>query len=553
MTDNKTALLYSAAPYRASTDSPHPMAPSRIHRVLVPLLLVAGPLAFALLSVYLGQDAGWDLRNYHYYNPWAWLTGRLEFDVAPAHVATFYNPTLYFPYYGLVQVLPAMGVAAVIGAVQGLNLLLVYLVARQVLVNTSPFEHPLWALAVAVTGVLGAAMLSEVGTLFSDNLLSLLILSALALVLGGLKGAAVSPGFLRLALAGLLAGFAFGLKQPMVLYCVGLCAACFALPGHFWRRFNSAFVFGLGVLAGFAVTGGWWAWHLWSRFGNPLFPYYNQIFKSPWAQPEPYNDPRFLPQSLGEAVQLLFAPFNAPTEIGEVGFRDPRLPMLVLLAVAALLALAIRRRADISRAGGYLLAMLGVTLLVWLKLFAIYRYVLPVELLAPAAIVLLTGALTAIASIRSALAILFLTLCLMLTQPGNWGRAPWGPDPFGVELPPVAEDGMVLMTGYEPMTYIIPALPPRVPVLRIQSYFTGPSDRPHAYDRLMQKRIAGHQGPLYLIYRSYEPWAAEQALTAYGLRMGSCTAFVPAMDRWIEGEFLLCRLQPDESGTRSTQ
>ena len=38
------------------------------------LLGVAG---FGALSVLVGQDNSWDLRNYHYYNPWALLRGRL--------------------------------------------------------------------------------------------------------------------------------------------------------------------------------------------------------------------------------------------------------------------------------------------------------------------------------------------------------------------------------------------------------------------------------------------------------------------------------------------
>lgn len=55
-----------------------PIPPSRL------LLVCLAPLALGLLSVLLGQDTNWDLRNQHRYNPWALLNGRWTQDLAPA-------------------------------------------------------------------------------------------------------------------------------------------------------------------------------------------------------------------------------------------------------------------------------------------------------------------------------------------------------------------------------------------------------------------------------------------------------------------------------------
>jgi len=42
-----------------------------------------------IASIALGQDANWDLQNYHYYNPWAWRNGRIfTWDVAAAQLQT---------------------------------------------------------------------------------------------------------------------------------------------------------------------------------------------------------------------------------------------------------------------------------------------------------------------------------------------------------------------------------------------------------------------------------------------------------------------------------
>src|SRR5918995_7474534 len=56
-------------------------------------------LAFALA----GPDGNWDLRNYHLYDPHAWVTGRLLIDIAPAQLQTWHNPMLDLPLYWLVR------------------------------------------------------------------------------------------------------------------------------------------------------------------------------------------------------------------------------------------------------------------------------------------------------------------------------------------------------------------------------------------------------------------------------------------------------------------
>src|SRR6266571_3367462 len=59
--------------------------------------------AAAAGSLLLGQDANWDLQNYHYYNPWAWWHGRtFTKDLAAAQIQTFHNPLLDLPFYWMV-------------------------------------------------------------------------------------------------------------------------------------------------------------------------------------------------------------------------------------------------------------------------------------------------------------------------------------------------------------------------------------------------------------------------------------------------------------------
>lgn len=66
-----------------------------------------------------GQDACWDLKNYHLYNAWAWLHGRPTTDLAPAGLQSYFSPYLDLPYAWL-ALGPLKHWPRVLTAVQGL-------------------------------------------------------------------------------------------------------------------------------------------------------------------------------------------------------------------------------------------------------------------------------------------------------------------------------------------------------------------------------------------------------------------------------------------------
>src|SRR3954452_15273408 len=56
-------------------------------------------LAGALYAWFAGEDINWDWRKSHEYSAFAWTTGRLDRDVAPAGIQNFFNPLPYLPAY----------------------------------------------------------------------------------------------------------------------------------------------------------------------------------------------------------------------------------------------------------------------------------------------------------------------------------------------------------------------------------------------------------------------------------------------------------------------
>ena len=154
-----------------------------MRNLVVRALLLLAPIAAGLYALYLGQDASWDLRNYHYYNPFAFLTGRMGHDIAVAHVATYYNPALHLPFYWAVNSLPPWAVGFLLALLAGLNVWPLYLIARQAIDLERSTLTVLLCGATALVGMLGAMNLAELGTSYGDNLLSLPVLVSIWLVL----------------------------------------------------------------------------------------------------------------------------------------------------------------------------------------------------------------------------------------------------------------------------------------------------------------------------------------------------------------------------------
>ncbi len=72
-------------------------------------------------------------------------------------------------------------------------------------------------------------------------------------------------------------------------------------------RLRAAALLSLGVAIGLAGCDGWWWFRLYRCSGNPLFPLYNNVFRSALATPGHFVDVRFLPRS---RMQALFHPFR---------------------------------------------------------------------------------------------------------------------------------------------------------------------------------------------------------------------------------------------------
>jgi 4-amino-4-deoxy-L-arabinose transferase-like glycosyltransferase len=509
----------------------------------------------ALVAVALGQDANWDLRNYHLYNVWAWLHGRLQTDLAAAGPQSYYNPLLDLPYY-------LMGVAGdwrwprLVAAAQGLwygALIFVVwrIVAALARMRSRPFDAG-DAAAVAI-GVTGSAAVAQAGTTFNEIPLAVLVLAGLLLVLDAVR--TLDPPSRRQALqrtcaAGVLAGLAAGLKPTAIIYlpALGLALLLAAPKG---RRMSLAAVFALAAALGFLAAYGWWGWWLYQSTGNPVFPYFNNIFHSDWAASVNGTDARFRPR---DAWQWLFYPFywavHRVSLVTEPRMLDARFAF-AYLAGALMLAQSAFRAWRRRPAGPACMAERAVLVFAlagyvcWLVLFSILRYAIPIEAVTGVVIVMAvrrladgraTGATPAGLRLARNVALGIAVVLVLGTHRPEWRRVDYRTPVFEVRVPPVPDGSLVLFVG-QPHAYLAPFFHARDLTFVGVSWLTGASRR-HRLWSLTQQRLAAHRGPMYAVLGD-ESTSERKLLPGLGVKLtGQCTPVQSNLERNRRGDDL---------------
>jgi len=532
--------------------------PSHRARWLASMLLAVVPMAFGALAIALGQDANWDLRNYHWYNAYAFLNGRFGFDLLPAQTPSFYNPVLDVPFYLLATHVPAKIAGFALGFVQGLNFIPLFMLAYAGLIVKDPWRKTVLCAALALLGMLGGGGISVIGTTFYDNVTSLGSFASALLIIRYRERLMKVPPVTVLWLAlvcGVPAGLMMGLKLPNVIFTVGFCFGILFMGGSPRRLFLISLAFGIGVLIGVAITLGPWAWFLQTHFGNPLFPYFNDVFKSPLAPQGDARDTQFIRRGFLDNLLFPFMFAKNPYLVGEIDWRDWRVPILyALLPIAVALRLVFGR--DTKKmiaephAARYLLAAAAISYLVWLRMFSIYRYAIPFEMLAPLLIVMAADLLPIRLSWRAGVAVCLLIVAVVSIEPSNWTRREAWLDRFvEVEVPPLPDhkDLMILMAGIEPYSHVIPEFPHDIPFVRIQSNFTSPEEN-KGFNQIIRARVEGHKGTFMLLIPSFQEMAGDDALSLFGLARAPepCQTVI---DRLYGNESLsLCRVVHVQTG-----
>ena len=523
-----------------------PRAPRSASRAAQAGLLVLAMAAAGVIAVLMRQDANWDLKNYHFYNAWAFVHGRMGWDLAPAQLQTYLNPLLDLPFYGMVAAdWPPRAIAFVMGLPAGVGAFFLIKTLNILFGDVAARERRNYVAFAFVLGILAANPVSMLASTMNEWQGSALAMIALWLLLRRMRAGAI--GWRATAVAGLLCGTASGLKLTAATFAVGLFAALLARPPIARRGVREAFVLGLGVLVGVALTMGFWMRTLQAQFGNPLFPFYNDWFRSPWGDPAPILIQTFGPQT---PLEWLYFPLllfrHTAGLVASSGFRDWRLPILYLAAIAAVIAWAVRRRRNLllppspgpTDAWRFTTIFWIVSYVAWLAIHGIYRYIIPLELLSGALLLYCLRWIFSERRLNAGIVVVSIVVIFTIRYP-YWGRVDFGERFFNVAVPPVEPHALILLINDEPMAHVLPFFPADGRFLGVRTNFVNPQQT-NRMAAEVARVIRTHAGPMYAL--AFPPGSGEDVLAAHRVRRaaGGCA---PVVTNLLRRPLELCRLE----------
>ena len=521
--------------------------------ILLATMLFTGALASRLMR----QDANWDLRNYHFYNAWAFVHDRLGWDLAPAQLQTFHNPLLDLPFYWMVaadwhprlisffMVLPA-----------AVGVFFLAKILRLLFRDQPGRQRWVYPLITFLVGISAAGPVSLLGSTMNDWPGTTLLMIALWLLLR--RTEREDARWPALAAAGVLAGIASGLKLTDTVYAVGLCIALLAQPPILTRGLRDAVAFGIAAIAGVLLSSGTWMWTLYTHFESPFFPYFNDIVHSPWWDQTRVFRERFGPHTLLGWLSFPLPLFGLSANyVTESPLRDWRLPLIYLALLGALVVWLLRRvwprippHAPIPDATGkwrLVLVFSAVSFVVWARMYSVYRYLMPLELLSGAVLVYVLAWSVPRRWLPAAATAVAASAILTVHYPG-WSRIDYGEHYFSVSVPPVAPNAAVLLLADEPLSFVLPFFPADGRFLGANNNINDPWRKNHLAEEVT-RIVREHAGPLYSLTTPAGSGAA--ALDAYQLRRrtGGCASIVSNVS---PVPFELCLLERIGSIDQST-
>jgi len=481
-------------------------------------VFIAGVLASGIISVKLGQCVDFDLLNYHFYNAYSFLNGRLDFDYGVANIHGYFNPLPDLPLYFLITHLKPIWAGFLMGTIHGIPFWIIFALSYVVLEGLTPILRLALSVACAVTSFLGPFNLSELGASMNDNTIGIFVLLSL-LILSRALIADRQPGsisyYKSVIAAGAFMGMGAGLKLTNMTYAVGATLAFVFLSMRWKERLKSIGFWVIGLIAGFLTSSGFWMYILWRKFESPLYPFYNKIFKSPYFYDTNFHDNRYFPKELSKWLFLPFYLINDKTALAGRVFGDIRLAVVFTMAAVAIGIYVFKKlsqggwsRTDLTvtdNSHRFLLAFFLCSYVVWEQMFFIYRYALPLEMLSPVIIVILVMYLSRDEKKRAIAITVIFSASILFTRIPDWGRRPWPETFFNISVPTLKDpDNTIIIMPFSLRarpSYLVPFFPKGVRFMRFQSLITNPKDDSKMQSE-MRDILERHNGPVYLMSRN---------------------------------------------------
>ena len=344
------------------------------------------PLFILLLCLFVGFQIGytnhfdffWDFLNYHFYTPWAFLNNRLNYDIVPSSVNTFFNPFLELPLFFLIKNFNDF--PSLIYGIQGLwfgLLLFVFLKLSRLLFYQNTKQDYAKIILAAVLASTGQATFFQIGSSTNEVPMAFFAMTSFYFLMKWLLNPELQTGK-KFFLIGCFFGIGLGMKFTLIVLCVASGMSLIVMHRYLKRPAFFIFIYFCGGLSGFLISNGYFMLKYWELYQNPFFPFLNGFFRSEWFDFFNFNDARFRP-TLANFLYYPLLWFKDPDKIAEMFYFDYRFPIFYLFLLLSVFKVKSIKNASLQWKTYWTFTLLGF--LTWYFLFCILRYAVVVEML----------------------------------------------------------------------------------------------------------------------------------------------------------------------------
>ncbi len=293
-----------------------------------------------------------------------------------------------------------------------------------------------------ILSVLSPYWLAELGTTLSSWVSVPLVLAGLFYLLR-YQNEGFSKG--NLFLSGVTLGLSFALRQTNVIYVLSslvlLIIFTIGSPPSLQQKIKHFLYFISGIFVGIIPIIPWWMFTYFST-GNPVFPFYNNIFKSQYYSLENFKDSRW-EWSVPNSILNIPTGWYAGTPVAELKSIDIRVSLVFVLYVTffilhfykkifrSTLQIFVEERylnskvltQDFHKFQLFFHLWIITSTFIWIYLFGYVRYWIAVEILLGLAIVHLISMLLSKYKWRNLAIGIVLALSAITLNPPNWTTA----------------------------------------------------------------------------------------------------------------------------------
>lgn len=227
----------------------------------------------------------WDFYNYRCYNCWTILTDRMFTDFFAANQRTCFNSLIDVPMFLLMNKLNYHPLIFLFtgGFSHAICFFFLYKILDFIFISQKEkFVKPLGILFSIIYVIFTTPMFRQLNFEQNDIKITMLILIGLYIFLRVIFLKSSAKRNFLLSLSTIFFSLAF-IKFSAFAYIISIPAIIIFLYKKIDKPLEALGNVCITMIISFAILHGWWLHKCFLRYGNPVFPYLNQFFHSPFA------------------------------------------------------------------------------------------------------------------------------------------------------------------------------------------------------------------------------------------------------------------------------